>query len=422
MSATSGLLLFAAVMALLALRQYLVAVLAFVAAFAWYVWGDGRIDNIIVDGWDSLSQEVLLPIPLYMLAGAIMAKGAIAERLIRVMRAIAGPVPGGLAVATCLACGLFAAIVGSSTVTLLAIGTIMYPALLQAGYSKPFSLGLICAGATLGIIIPPSIPLILYGVMTQTNIADLFLAGVGPGLLILAFFAIYSVIVNWRLRQGRWDGVELRTSLKQGGWALAMPVVILGGIYSGQFTATESAAVAVVYALFVELVIYRQLNLRSLLEVTNETTKLLGALFPVLLMALSLNKFLAFQQVPGAMVDLLGGVIDSKTSFILITNALLLVVGCLMDIGSAILVLAPILQPLAEAQGMNPVHFGIMMTVNLEIGYLTPPMGLNLIVAMSAFRESFGVVVRSVLPFIAIMLVALVIVSFWPALSLFLLT
>jgi C4-dicarboxylate transporter DctM subunit len=421
MSATAGVLLFGSVAVLLALRQYLVVLLAFAAAFAWYVWGDGRIDNIIIDGWDSLAQEVLLPIPLYLLAGAIMAKGGIAQRLIRVMQAIAAPVPGGLAVATCLSCGLFAAIVGSSTVTLLAIGTIMYPALLKAGYHKGFSLGLICAGATLGIIIPPSIPLILYGVMTQTSIADLFLAGVGPGLLLLAMFAIYAVATHWRIRQGGWDGAEVRASLKDGVWALLMPVIILGGIYSGQFTATESAAVAVIYALFVELVIYRQIDARGLLAVTTDTTKLLGGLFPVLLMALSLNKFLAFQQVPGAMVELLGGVVASPTSFILVSNALLLVVGCLMDIGSAILILSPILQPLAAAQGMDPVHFGIMMTVNLEIGYLTPPMGLNLIVAMTAFRENFGVVCRSVLPFIAIMLVALVIVSFWPALSLFLL-
>jgi C4-dicarboxylate transporter DctM subunit len=406
---------------LLVLRQYLVVVLAFVAAFAWYVWGDGRLENILLDGWDALKQDVLLPIPLYMLAGAIMAEGGIAKRLIRIMQAISAPIPGGLAVATCLSCGLFAAIVGSSTVTLLAIGTVLYPALLKAGYQKSFALGLICAGATLGIVIPPSIPLILYGVMTQTSIADLFLAGVGPGLLILALFAAYSMVRYWRLREGSWNSAEVRASLKDGIWALAMPVIILGGIYSGQFTATESAAVAVVNALGVELFVYRQLDWRGLLRVTNDTTRLLGALFPVLLMALALNKFLAFQQVPGAMVDMLSGVIDARMSFILVTNALLLVIGCLMDIGSAILVLSPILQPLAAAQGMDPVHFGIMMTVNLEIGYLTPPMGLNVIVAMTAFRESFGDVCRAVLPFIGLMLLALVVVAFWPPLSLFLL-
>ncbi|HRX88462.1 MAG TPA: TRAP transporter large permease [Steroidobacteraceae bacterium] len=417
----AGLILGGAVVSLLLLRQYLLVVLFVVAGFAWYVWGDGRLDNVVLDGWDALNQDVLLPIPLYLLAGAIMAEGGIASRLIRVMRAIVGPIPGGLAVATALSCGLFSAIVGSSTVTLLAIGSVMYPALLAAGYKRSFALGLICAGSTLGIIIPPSIPLILYGVMTQTSIADLFLAGVGPGLLLLGFFTAYSVAMNWRLRLGSWSGTEFFDSLKDGIWALLMPVIILGGIYSGQFTATESAAVAVVYAIVIELFVYRQLDLRGMVRVGTDTTRLLGGLFPVLLMALSLNKFLAFQQVPGMMVALLGDVITTKTSFILITNALLLVVGLLMDIGSAILILSPILQPLAQAQGIDPVHFGIMMTVNLEIGYLTPPMGLNIIVAMTAFRESFGFVCRAVVPFLALMVVALAIVAFWPSLSLFLL-
>lgn len=418
----SALLLAAIAFGLLALRQYVVVVLFAAAVYVYLVWGDGRIDNILIDGWDALNQDVLLPIPLYMLAGAIMAEGAIAERLIRVMRAVSAPVPGGLAVATCLSCGLFAAIVGSSTVTLLAVGTIMYPALLKAGYPKGFSLGLICAGATLGIIIPPSIPLILYGVMTSTSIADLFLAGVGPGLLLLGLFTVYSMLVNRRMPRGRWDGPEVATSLRDGAWAILMPVLILGGIYSGLFTATESASIAVVYALFVELVVYRKLDLRSLYRVTTDTTKLLGALFPVLMMALALNKFLTFEQVPGQLVAMLEGVLTTPAAFLVATNLLLLVVGCIMDIGSAILILAPILQPVAEAQGIHPVHFGIMMTVNLEIGYLTPPMGLNLIVAMTAFRENFGFVCRSVVPFMFIMLIGLAIVAAWPALSLFLLT
>ena len=417
----NALLLVAIVLVLLALRQYIVVVLGAVAAYVYLVWGDGRIDNIVIDGWDALNQDVLLPIPLYMLAGSIMAEGAIAERLIRVMRAVAGPIPGGLAVATCLSCGLFAAIVGSSTVTLLAVGTIMYPALLRGGYSKSFSLGLICAGATLGIIIPPSIPLILYGVMTATSISDLFLAGVGPGLLLLGLFAIYSVARNWRLRSGEWSVKELTVALREGIWAILMPVIILGGIYSGVFTATESAAIAVVYALIVELAIYRKLDLRGLLRVTSETTRLLGGLFPVLMMALALNKFLTFEQIPNQMVALLEQVFATPTGFLLATNALLIVVGCVMDIGSAILILAPILQPVAEAQGMNPVHFGIMMTVNLEIGYLTPPMGLNIIVAMTAFRENFWFICKAVLPFIALMLIGLIVVAAWPPLSLFLL-
>jgi C4-dicarboxylate transporter, DctM subunit len=409
------------VLALLALRQSLMVVLGCAAAYAYLVWGDGVVANIVLDGWDALNRDVLLSIPLYLLAGNIMAEGAIATRLVRFMRAVTGPVPGGLAIATVLSCAIFAAIVGSSAVTLLAVGSIMYPALLAAGYSRSFSLGIVCAGGTLGIIIPPSIPLILYGVMTNTSIADLFLAGVGPGLLLVGLFAAYSIAVNWQRRLPNWNLKELRDALASGAWSLMLPVIILGGIYSGYFTATESAAVALVYALFVEMVIHRELDLRALFRVTGDTTRLLGSLFPVLMMALSLNVFLSYQQVPEHIVGILSQWFQGPTSFLIGTNLLLLAVGALMDIGSAILILAPILQPVAQAQGLDPVHFGIMMTVNLEIGYLTPPMGLNLIVAMSAFREDFWVICRAVLPFMLIMLVALVIVATTPQLSLFLL-
>jgi C4-dicarboxylate transporter DctM subunit len=418
----TGLGLALMVLALLVLRQNVMVVLGCAAGYVYLVWGDGVLANIVLDGWDALNKDVLLSIPLYLLAGNVMAEGAIAARLVRFMRAVAGPVPGGLAIATVMSCALFAAIVGSSTVTLLAVGTIMYPALLAAGYARGFALGIVCAGATLGIIIPPSIPLILYGVMTNTSIADLFLAGVGPGLLLAGLFAAYSLAVNWRLRLPAWDLGELRSAAASGFWSLLLPAIILGGIYSGYFTATESAAVALFYALFVEMVIHRELDLRGLVRVTGDTTRLLGSLFPVLMMALSLNVFLSYQQVPEQIVGLLEGWFDSQAGFLVVTNLLLLAVGCVMDIGSAILILAPILQPVARAQGIDPVHFGIMMTVNLEIGYLTPPMGLNLIVAMSAFREEFWTVCRAVVPFILIMLLALVVVALVPQLSLFLLT
>jgi C4-dicarboxylate transporter DctM subunit len=199
-----------------------------------------------------------------------------------------------------------------------------------------------------------------------------------------------------------------------------MPVLILGGIYSGYFTPTESAAVAVVYAIAVEMFIYKEMDVRDLYDVIGQTTKLLGSLFPVLMLALSLNVFLAYQQVPEMLVGALGPYIDSRIGFLIGMNLFLLAVGCIMDIGSAILILVPILQPLAAAQGIDPVHFGIITIVNLEIGYLTPPLGLNLIVAMTVFRADFGTICRAVLPFLGLMLAGLLTVSFWPGLSLFL--
>lgn len=418
MTAWAGLIVLLVV--LLALRQNLLVLLGLVTAYAALVFGDGRLTDIVVDVWDAANKDVLLSIPLYILAGNLMARGAMATRLIRLMRALTGPIPGGLAMATVLSCALFAAVSGSGTVTMLAIGTVMYPALLAAGYPKPFALGALCAAGTLGIVIPPSIPLILYGVMTQTSIADLFLAGVGPGLLLTLLLGCYAMGRNWRLRTGAWVAGEIAAAFRDGIWALFMPVLILGGIYSGQFTATESAAVAVVYALGVEMLVYRELRWSQLREVTLETTCLLGGLFPVLMLALSLNVFLTYQQVPDAVVAGLASRIDSPVTFLIGVNLFLLAAGCVMDIGSAILILAPVLQPLAEAQGIHPVHFGIMMVVNLEIGYLTPPVGMNLIVATTAYRESFWTVCRAVAPFVGLMLFGLVLLAAWPGLALFL--
>ncbi len=417
----AGIGLAALLLLLLLMRQNLLVLLGVATAYAYLIWGDGVVGNMVIDAWDAANRDVLLSIPLYILAGNLMARGVMAERLIRLMRAVSAPVPGGLAIATVLSCALFAAVSGSGTVTLLAVGAIMYPALLEAGYSKAFALGALCAAGTLGIIVPPSIPLILYGVMTKTSIADLFIAGIGPAALLTGLMVAYALLRHRGRRDGAWNSGETWQALRAGIWALCMPLLIIGGIYSGHFTATESAAVAVVYAIFVELAVYREMGLRDFYVVVGETTRLLGSLFPVLMMALSLNIFLTYQQVPELLVNALTARLDNPVTTLLGINLFLLLLGCVMDIGSAILILAPILQPIAAAQGIDPVHFGIIMVVNLEIGYLTPPLGLNLIVAMTAFHENFWTLCRAVLPFLLLMLLGLLVVSFWPALSLALL-
>lgn len=416
----AGLGLAATLFILLLIRQNLLVILGVAAAWATVAWGDGRIGNIVIDAWDAANKEILLSIPLYILAGNIMSRGEMAARLIRLMKAISAPVPGGLAIAAILSCALFAAVSGSGTVTLIAVGAVMYPALLEAGYSKSFSIGALCAAGTLGIIVPPSIPLILYGVMTQTSIADLFIAGIGPSLALIALMTLYALWSNRSIRSSHWSFDETRTAFREGFWALVMPMIILGGIYSGYFTATESAAVAVVYAMVIEMFVYREMAFADLYEVVGQTTRLLGSLFPVLMLALSLNVFLAYQQVPELLVGGLSEVVNSRPGFLIGMNLFLLAVGCVMDIGSAILILAPMLQPVAVAQGVDSVHLGVITVVNLEIGYLTPPLGLNLIVAMTVFREEFWTVCRAVAPFAALMLLGLQIVTFWPALSLFL--
>ena len=418
---TEALLLAVLIAALIVLRQNLLVVLGVAAFYVYRVYGEEPLRFVMLDAWQALNKDILLSIPLFILAGQIMTRGSMAERLVRLVKAMTSPVPGGLAVATVLSCALFAAISGSSTVTLLAVGGIMYPALLNEGYSRSFSLGALCAAGTLGIVVPPSIPLILYGVMTHTSITDLFIAGILPALVLTILMSGYALWFNRNIPSSELDLRELWEALKQGIWSLLMPVLILGGIYSGHFTATESAAVAVVYALFVELFIHRELKLAHSHEVITDTTRLLGSLFPVLMFAVSLNTFLTYEQAPMAAVNWFSEHVSNQQGFLLGSNLFLLMVGTIMDIGSAILILAPMLKPIAQTLGMDPIHFGIVMIVNLEIGYLTPPFGLNLIIAMGAFKVTFLEACKSVMPFLALMLVGLFIVSFMPALSLLLL-
>ena len=407
------------IIVLFLLRQNLIVILGTATAYAYWAFGDGVISNIVVDAWDAANKDILLSIPLFILAGNIMSRGGMASRLIDLMKSLTAPIPGGLAIATILSCAAFAAVSGSGTVTLLAIGTLMYPALINAGYPKSFALGALCAAGTLGIVVPPSIPLILYGIMTQTSIGDLFIAGIGPALLLTILMLGYAITQNFSHRESSWNLNYILTSLKKGIWALLMPIIILGGIYTGYFTATESAAVAVVYSIIVETFIHKEMKWEILFDVIAETTKLLGSLFPVLMIALSLNVFLTYEEVPQNLVGWMSQRIDNPTTALLGINLFLILIGCIIDIGSAILILAPMLGPIASSQGIDPVHFGIIMVMNLEIGYLTPPLGLNLIVAMGVFKEKFWTVCKATIPFLLIMLTGLLIVSFVPKIALF---
>jgi len=412
----------AVVLGALVLRQPLLVILLAVAACVHLLWGRGNLEDIIEDMWVGLDKEVILSIPLFILCGAVMTRGAIAQRLIRILAALTRPLPGGLAVATILSCAVFAAISGSSIVTMLAIGSVMYPAMRQAGYDNRFSLGAVMSGGTLGIIIPPSIPMIIYGLVTETSVTDLFAAGFGPGLLITLALSAYAVWFNRAMPTAGIDAAELGAALREGMWAALMPAILLGGIYSGYFTATEAAAVALAYALAVEILVHKELAARDFYDVVLETSRLGGSLFPLIAVALSLNIILTEHRVPQGLVDFMQGWVTSPLAFMVLVNLLLLLVGCLMTTGEAILVLAPLLAPLAQAYGYDRVLFGLIMILNLEIGYLTPPVGLNLIVAMGAFKQSYGLLCRAALPFIAIMLACLVVVVWQPWIAMYLVT
>ena len=409
------------VLGLIALRQSLPIVLLVAAIYIHLVWGDGNATYLIEDMWNAVDNSLLLSIPMFLLAGAIMARGSIAQRLIEVVKQGTIWLRGGMGVATILSCALFAAISGSSAVTMLAIGAVLYPALTAAGYSKTYSLGALTSAGTLGIIIPPSIPLIIFGIVNERSILDLFIAGIVPGLLLTTVLAGYSFWTNRHLPAEPFDPAAFGRALARGGWAMVMPIVLLGGIYTGWFSPTEAAAVAIFYALIVELFIHREMNLRDYFDVVVETSRLLGTLIMLIAVIVSMQQILTILGVQQAMGDWVVSVFESKIAFLIAVNVLLLIVGCFLDAISAILILSPLLLGPAMRLGIDPVHFAIIMVVNLEIGLLTPPVGLNLIVAMAAFKERFGLIVRGALPFVGLMIVALLIVTFVPELSLFLL-
>lgn len=416
----TGLLITAGSLALVILRQPMVLMLAFaVICIHQFVARNSSLEFFIQDLWFTVDRDVLLPIPMFILAGNIMSRGVIAQRLIDIMIELTANIRGGLAVATILACAVFAAISGSSIVTLAAIGSIMYPALVREGYSKHLALGLLCSGGTLGILIPPSIPMMLYGIITDTSIVKLFMGGIGPGIIMTIFFVVYCVLVAPMTARGQFSLPRLLTAMRRGGPAMFLPVLLLGGIYTGYFTATEAAVVSLVYALAVEGLVYRDLTLKDFSAMMGESIRLFGTLLPLLAIAGSFNTILDYEGIPKMLVEWLSQWITNPITAGITLNIILLIAGCFMDVGSAILILSPLLLPLMQAQGFDPVHVGVITTVNLEIGYITPPVGINLFVAMSVFKESFATIVRGVWPFVLLMLVPLLITTFVPQVVLF---
>lgn len=367
-------------------------------------------------------EPAIVAIPFYMFAGALMSRGHIAQGLVNFSNALLGWLPGGLGLTTVLACMLFAAISGSSPVTVITIGAIMLPALEKAGYPEKMGLGLVTSAGSLGIIIPPSIPMIALAIFsTQAGVmldaGDLFIAGIGPGILIGALLMGYCMWKGRHIPREKFDRKVLSTAFLDGIWALFFPLFILGGIYTHIFTHTEASAIAVLVALVIELFIHRSIKVSEVPGIVVDTVVLMGSILVIVAIAFAFADFMAIQQVPDAIVRWLRGFDMTSLEFILMLNLLLLVVGCVMDIISAIVLFIPLVMPVGQQFGFDPVHLGLIFIVNLEIGYLTPPLGLNLFVASSAFKKSLGLVLRSVVPFLLILVGGLALVTFLPSLS-----
>jgi C4-dicarboxylate transporter DctM subunit len=444
---TGGLILLACILIVLTGAPLFLAIGIGTVASVHYIQD---LDAALVakDMFEAVKKEELLAIPFFVLAGNIMTQGSIATRLVGMARAFVGKMPGGLGIASIFACVIFAAISGSSPVTVIAVGGIMFPMLLKERYPEDYSIGVLTSAGSLGIIIPPSVPMIIYAIMVSgvgmsgddgadfsaISPNDLFVAGVLPGLFIAAMLVTYTIyqtrptrkdidIVVPVLEGGYWN--NLLTQFKRSVWSLLLPVIVLGGIYGVlgplRFTVTEAAAISVVYALFVELVIHREMKLSKLLDVLADSGVMMGSLFLIIVLAIAFNKFLAAEQIPQNAAEAIKSAVTEPWQFLILVNLFLLALGCVMEIISAILIVAPLLAPIAYSFGIDPIHFGIIFIVNLELGYLTPPMGINLFVSSTVFERPVVQVIRSSLPFLLLMLFCLAVISAFPQLSLALL-
>lgn len=416
----------AAILAAAVIGSPLFVLIGIATLGSFYLWSGFRDPvqfTIIIEGIRSLADSpTLLAIPFFIMSGAIMSKGQISNRLVDFSQAFVGWVPGGMAMSGVIACMLFAAISGSSPATVVAIGSMMGPALIAEGYRERFSHGLLTSAGSLGILIPPSIPMIVYPIVNQSasiEVERLFAAGFGPGLVM------GSILVGYSFYQGLVDKVptspfrfkRLLTATRDGFWALMFPVLILGGIYGGIFNAVEAAAVSVGYAIVAEVWLHRALEIKDVPSIFGEVGVFLGSFLVILVMALALGEFLETEEIPALMVEWIQSKDLAQWQFLLLLNAMLLAVGMMMDILSAMFVFVPLLAPIAASMGVDPIHFGIIFIVNLEIGYLTPPVGLNLFVASALWERGVGHIIRAVLPFVALMLVGLGIITWYPQLS-----
>ncbi len=393
------------------------------AMLLFYFVAEGSMSAVIVEMSRLANAPGIIAIPLFIFAGFIFAESKASNRMIKLSDALLGWLPGGLAVVTAIVCTVFTAMTGGAGVTIIACGGLLLPALIKNKYSEDFSLGYVTSSASSGVLFVPSLPIIIYGMVAQTDISQLFIAGIIPGLFIVALLAAYGIFYGLKnnLQTTPFSMKGLMNALWDIKWMVPLPFVVIGGIYTGIITVSEAASVSVVYALITECLIYREIPLKNLVNISINSMVTVGAILVVLGTALGLTNFLVDQEVPQLVMKFIVDNISSKIAFLLILNVFLLVVGCIMDIFSAIVVVVPLIAPVAEEFGIDPVHLGIIFLANLQIGYITPPVGMNLFIASLRFNVSVVRLYRVVIPALILFLIALLIISYWPQFSLFLL-
>ncbi|MFH1019158.1 MAG: TRAP transporter large permease subunit [Pseudomonadota bacterium] len=399
----------------------LFVVMAALALLAFH--GAGIDPSVVVIEMSRLADTpMLLSLPLFILAGTVLSESKAPVRLLDLSNVLLGWLPGGLAVIALVVCSIFTAFTGASGVTIFALGGLLFPAMLKDRYPEQFSLGLITTSGSLGLLFPPSLPLILYGVIAETRIDHLFLAGILPGLLMLVLLGAYSVRKGAATRGPRQPlpvGETLR-SLRAAAWDLPLPVIVLGGIYGGFFVVGEAAAVTALYVLIVEMCVHRDITPARLPSLVVRSMALFGGIFVVLAASMASTSFLIDQEIPARLFAFIREHISSKYTFLLLLNLFLLIAGALLDIFSALVLVVPLIVPIAQGYGVDLTHLGIIFLANLQIGYCTPPVGLGLFLASYRFERPIAELYTATLPFLAILFVTLGIITYFPLLSLFL--
>jgi len=412
-----------AALALLALLGAPLFVVIAMSAMLGYARGDISLSAVPIEIFGIAEMPILLAIPLFTFAGYLLSESHAPARLVRLTSALLGWMPGGLAVVSIAACALFTAFTGASGVTIVALGAVLYPAMRHAGYTEKFGLGLVTSAGSLGLLFAPSLPLILYGVVAEVPIDDLFLAGILPGVVMMLFMGGYSLWVNRANRTplSQFSVGELAAAVKATAWEIPLPFIVLGGIYSGYFAVSEAAAVTAVYVLIVEVMVLRDVKWRQLPEIIRESMVLVGGILLILGVSLASTNYLIDAQVPEMLVGIVRQLVGGPVSFLLLLFIFLLILGAILDIFSALVLVVPLILPIAQVYDIHPVHLGMVFLATMQLGFLTPPVGLNLFISSYRFEQSIVRVYLATFPFLMMLLFAVLLITFWPGLSLFML-
>jgi len=398
---------------------------AVIAAGAFWNFHQADIDlqAIAIEFYGIAEMPILLAIPLFTFAGYLLSESNAPRRLVRLTSALLGWMPAGLAVVSLVACAFFTAFTGASGVTIIALGAILFPAMQHAGYPEKFNLGLVTSAGSLGLLFAPSLPLILYGVVAEIPVESLFLAGLLPGFLMLVFLSAYSIWKNRAIRTplGDFSWREVRTAIREAAWEIPLPIVVLGGIYSGYFAISEAAAVTALYVLIVDVVILKEVSLRKLPSIIRESMVLVGGIMMILGVSRASTNFMIDAGVPQQLLQWISGYVTGEFAFMVMLLVFLLILGAILDIFSAIVLVVPLILPIAMQFGVDPVHLGIVFLATMQLGYITPPVGLNLFIASYRFDRPIVDIYFSTLPFFVFLMLSVVLIAFWPEFSLILL-